>query len=506
MLSLIAIEKSFGATRAVKAVTLDAAPGTVLGLAGENGAGKSTLIKIVSGAIRPDRGGVTMNGKPIAPRDTNEAISLGISSVFQELTLVRELTVERNLLLTSAPTTPWGSIDRRRARHTAQEILSRHNLDIDPAANVGDLPLGRQQMLEIARAMARKPRVLLLDEATSALGASEVAWLADLVERLRGAGAIVLFISHRWDEVVRFCNRVAILRNGELVSVADTAVVSEDEAVRLMTGQQSVESSFPDKLPSTGAVALSANGLKSRALRGVSIEVRKGEILGLGGLAGQGQGSLLESIFGALSLAEGAISVGGRRLEHLIPRRAIAAGLAYVPQERKTEGLLLAKSVAVNMTYAILGQLRSIFGLLDPRHEGEMVHSAITRAQIRTRGGGEPVRNLSGGNQQKVLLEKWLLTRPSILLLNDVTRGVDIGTKWHIYALIAEIARSGVAVIWYSTDARELVGVVHRVIVMLQGRINAELTGEDVAVDRIVRASVIHAAANQGGVDVRSAH
>jgi ribose transport system ATP-binding protein len=414
------------------------------------------------------------------------------------LTLVRELTVERNLLLTSAPTTRWGSIDRRRARQVAREILARHDLDIDPGTQVGDLPLGQQQMLEIVRAVERRPRVLLLDEATSALGTSEVAWLGTLVARLRAAGTIVLFISHRWDEVVRFCNRVAILRNGELVSVADTADVSEDEAVRLMTGQEAVESSFPDKLHSNDAVALVANGLKSRVLRGVSVEIRKGEILGLGGLVGQGQGSLLEALFGVQGLAEGSIGVGGRRLDRLTPRRAIAAGLAYVPQERKTEGLLLTKSVAVNMTYAILDQLRAVFGVLDPRREGDLVRAAIVRAQIRARGGAEPVRNLSGGNQQKVLLEKWLLTKPSILLLNDVTRGVDVGTKRHIYALIAEIARKGVAVIWYSTDARELVGVVHRVIVMLQGRINAELTGEDITVDRIVRASVVHAASNLG--------
>ncbi|HVY19710.1 MAG TPA: sugar ABC transporter ATP-binding protein [Bauldia sp.] len=496
MLSLTAIEKSFGATRAVKSVTLEAAPGTVLGLAGENGAGKSTLIKIVAGVVAPDAGAMSLNAEPIAPRDTNEAIHLGISSVFQELTLVRELTVERNLLLTSAPVTPWGSIDRRKARATVNEILARYKLDIDPAARVGDLPLGAQQMLEILRAVERKPRVLLLDEATSALGASEVEWLADLVARLRDEGAIVLFISHRWDEVTRFCNRVAVLRNGELVSVADTKDVSEDEAVRLMTGQEAVESSFPDKLHSKDAVVLSATDLISRALRGVSVEVRKGEILGLGGLVGQGQGALLESLFGAHALTAGTIAVSGKTLAHLNPRRAIAAGLAYVPQERKTEGLLLAKSVAVNMTYATLGALRSFLGLIDLRAENELVTAAISRAQIRTRGPAEPIHRLSGGNQQKVLLEKWLQTKPAILLLNDVTRGVDIGTKRHIYALTADIAKSGVAVLWYSTDARELVGVVHRVLVMLGGRINAELTGEAVTVDRIVRASVMKEAAD----------
>jgi ribose transport system ATP-binding protein len=502
MLSLSRIEKTFGATRALKSVSLEAAGGTVLGLAGENGAGKSTLIKIVSGAVVPDQGSVTLDGKQIAPRNTNEAIGLGISSVFQELTLVRELSVERNLLLTSAPTHAWGSISRKRARETAKEILARHRLDVEPSAGVGDLPLGQQQMLEIVRAVERNPRVLLLDEATSALGDNEVAWLAELIVGLRNSGAIVLFISHRWDEIVRFCNRVAILRNGAVVSIADTEVISEDEAVRLMTGQEAAESSFPDKLHSNDKVLLSASGLRSPALRGVSVEIRKGEILGLGGLVGQGQGSMLEALFGAHALTAGTIDIGGAPFERRTPRAAISAGLAYVPQERKSEGLLLAKSVADNLTYAILRQLRSLFGLLDPRYEAELVRGAIARAKIHTRGGAEPIANLSGGNQQKTLLEKWLLTKPSILLLNDVTRGVDIGTKRLIYALIAEIARKGVAVVWYSTDARELVGVVHRVLVMLQGSINEELTGENITVDRIVRASVVGASLVQGGVDV----
>ncbi len=505
MLSLSKIEKTFGATRALKSVSLEAAGGTVLGLAGENGAGKSTLIKIVSGAVLPDHGSVTLDGKPVALRDTNDAISQGISSVFQELTLVRELSVERNLLLTSAPTHAWGSISRKRARQTTEEILVRHRLDIDPGASVGDLPLGQQQMLEIVRAVERNPRVLLLDEATSALGDNEVAWLAELIAGLRNSGVIVLFISHRWDEIVRFCNRVAILRNGALVSITDTEAVSEDEAVRLMTGQEAAESSFPDKLHSNDKVLLSASGLRSPALRGVSVEIRKGEILGLGGLVGQGQGSMLEALFGAHALTAGAIEIGGAPFEHRTPRAAISAGLAYVPQERKSEGLLLAKSVADNITYAILGQLRSFFGLLDPRYEGELVRGAIARAKIHTRGGAEPIANLSGGNQQKALLEKWLLTKPSMLLLNDVTRGVDIGTKRLIYALIAEIARNGVAVVWYSTDARELVGVVHRVLVMLQGRINEELTGDNITVDRIVRASVVGASLAQGGVDAGAA-
>jgi ribose transport system ATP-binding protein len=498
MLQLNDNEKSNGTNRAVLPVTLAVDPGTVLGLAGENGAGKSTLIKIVSGAVAADGGGMNLGGKRIAPRSTNEAMSLGIASVFQELTLVRELSVERNLFLTSAPTTAWGAIDRREMRRAALELLDRHKLAVDPAAKVGDLPLGQQQMIEIVRAVESRPRVLLLDEATSALGASEVAWLAELVDRLRRDDAIVLFISHRWDEIVRFCNRVAILRNGELVSLADTADVSEDQAVRLMSGEEAAGSSFPHKTISDAGVTLAAEGLHSVSLRGASLRLRKGEILGLGGLVGQGQGSLLEALFGAYPLSAGRIYIDGRPFDRPTPSRAIAAGLAYVPQERKTEGLLLSKSVGVNTTLAILRALRTRFGIIDGASESDLTWDVLSRAQVKTRGPGEAIRNLSGGNQQKVLLERWLLTRPANLLLNDVTRGVDVATKRHMYGVIADIARSGVGVIWYSTDARELVGVAHRVLVMRQGAISAELGGEALTVDGIVRASVLGNVQNGG--------
>ena len=505
MLSLAAIDKSYGATRAVKSVSLDAAPGTVLGLVGENGAGKSTLIKIVSGSVTPDKGTVSLDGRTIAPRDTTEAIALGISGVFQELTMVRELTVEQNLLLTSAPTTLWRGIDRKRMRCMAADILDRYHLAIDPGARVGDLALGQQQSLEIVRAVERNPRVLLLDEATSALGASEVEWLAGLIAELRARKTIALFISHRWDEIARFCNRVAILRNGELVGENETAAFGEDEAVRLMTGQVTAEASFPAKRPAQDAVLVSVTALRSTHLHGVDAALRRGEILGLGGLVGQGQGSLLEALFGAHALDGGDVMAAGVPLRHLTPRRAVAAGFAYVPQERKTEGLLLQKSVAFNLTLAILKNLRAVFGVIDRGAEAIAVSAAIDRSHIRTQGGHESIRNLSGGNQQKVLLEKWLEARPSVLLLNDVTRGVDIGTKRHIYQLIAEIAQRGVGVIWYSTDARELVGVAHRVLVMLHGKVSAELAGAQLTVDNIVRASVVGTMTGDGD-GIRAAH
>ena len=491
MLRLNEIDKSFGATRALTGVTIEAAPGTVLGLVGENGAGKSTLMKVAGGTLLADRGTVSLAGQSMQARTTHEAQRHGIVSVFQELTLLRDLTIEQNLFLIDAPRTFWGSIDRSRVRRRTTELLAQYALPVAPDARVADLPLGQQQMLEIVRAVARKPRVLLLDEATSALGATEVEWLRELVSRLKANGTITLFISHRWDEVVSFCDRVAVLRNGELVGVADTGDLNEAEAIRLMTGRASAGEAFPAKPVPQAATILRATDLRSPILDDVSLDLKAGEILGLGGLVGQGQGHLLEALFGAHRVDAGTILLNGTELHRLTPRAAMRVGIAYVPQERKTQGLLLGKSVGHNLTLATLDRLKTLLGLIDPGAERDITGAAIAREKIRTRGAHEPIRNLSGGNQQKVLLERWLMTKPAILLLNDVTRGVDIGTKRHIYDVIAGIARDGVGIIWYSTDARELVGVAHRVLVILAGRIAAELTGADVTADRIVEAAVL---------------
>jgi len=501
MLVLRDIDKRYGATHAVKSVSLDARPGTVLGLAGENGAGKSTLLKMLSGVERPDRGTITLEGRPIAMASTTDALDHGIASVFQELTLIPTLRVDQNLFLANAPTTALGRIDRRALARRAEELLTRYGLAIRPDAEIERLPLGERQQLEIVRAVERNPRVLLLDEATSALSAREVAWLHALTERLRGLGTITLFISHRWDEVVTFCDRVAVMRNGELVGEAATADLPEDEAIRLMTGE-SFATAFPHRPAHRAEPALVATGLRSRALHGVGLTVRKGEILGLGGLVGQGQRPLLEALFGAHALEAGEIRVGDHVPVHrLDPRRAIRQGVAYVPQERKSEGLLLDKSIAVNMTLAILGRLTSLLGIVDRRRESAVVDPAMKRLAVKARSPQVKIGTLSGGNQQKVLLQKWLFTEPGVLLLNDVTRGVDIGTKLEIYQIVADIARQGVGVVWYSTDALELVGLAHRVLVMLDGRINAELVDTEITTEAIVRAAIV-----KEGADAAALH
>jgi ribose transport system ATP-binding protein len=491
------LSKRYGVTQAVKSVSLTARPGSVLGLVGENGAGKSSLIKMIAGVEQPTAGHVEIDGGKLTLRDTNDALRRGIASVFQELTLLRSLTVQDNLLLTNGPRHAWRSLNRREGRKLAAEVLRRYELTMEPDAPVRALPLGAQQMLEVVRAVERCPKVLLLDEATSALGAHEVEWLVRLVERLRKEGAIVLFISHRWDEIVRFSTHVAIMRNGELVGEADSRSLSEAEAIRLMTGQN-FEASFPRRPAGSDETVLRARNLHSAALRGVSFDLHRGEVLGLGGLVGQGQGALLEALFGAHALHSGTLEVAGRALRLTHPAAAIRAGLAYVPQERKTDGLLLDKSVRINMTLSILQRIAGIAGLIDREQERRLVAAAIERLHIEVGSMQDRVQTLSGGNQQKVLLEKWLQTRPSVLLLNDVTRGVDIGTKLQIYGAIAACAAQGAAVILYSTDTLELVGLANRVLVFKEGRVNQSLASEGITSEEIVRASLV-----RGGADER---
>ena len=488
MLSFKTIDKDFGATRAVINVTLDAEPGVVLGLVGENGAGKSTLIKIAGGIVRQDRGVVSLDGEAMVGLGPAKAIARGIVSVFQELTLVRSLTVAENLFLSAPPRRAWASIDRRKLEADAQALLDDHDVRASATTVVANMPLGQQQMVEIVRAVHRKPRVLLLDEATAALGATEVEWLMRIVEAERKRGTIILFISHRWEEVTTFCQRVAVMRNGELVTLADVDDISHDRAVELMTGTRLGGVFPPTRSPARSAL-LEARGLVSDVLRGVDLRLAKGEILGIGGLVGQGQDALLKSLFGDHPLRAGAIFAEGRPVQLKSPREAIARHIAYVPQERKIEGLLLQKSVAANLSFAILRRISRLAGFIDRKAERRIVDDAIHRLKIRASSNNQAVGELSGGNQQKVLLQKWLLTNPTVLLLNDVTRGVDIGTKTQIYAIIAELAASGMGIILYSTDAHELIELAHRVSVMIDGRVRAELSGDELTAEGIVRAS-----------------
>ncbi|MEP7054804.1 MAG: sugar ABC transporter ATP-binding protein, partial [Actinomycetota bacterium] len=462
--------------------------GEVHALVGENGAGKSTMIKILSGVLRPDEGDIRVRGERLALANPNDARTLGIATVFQELTLLPWMTVAENLLIDDAPRGSIGLISRRAFGKRGAAVLDEYAVTgIDPLEIAANLSVAQRQVLEIVRAMRRDPSILFLDEPTAALAAREVAWLFGLVRAARDRGCCIIFTSHRWREVEDLADKITIFRNGTNVATRDQ--LSEDEAVTLMTGR-SIDRVYPEA-QSTGTrdTALEVRDLQAGGLAGVSFELRRGEILGIGGLAGQGQRQLFLTLFGAHRATGGTIGVAGKQVRIRRPIDAIRAGLALVPEDRKSEGLLLPLSVRDNLTLPILGELAT-WGVIRPRAERAAVDSMVTQLRIRTHApSAQSAGTLSGGNQQKVLLGRWLMTKADVLLLYDVTRGVDAATKHDLYQLIVALAREGKAVLFYSSETEEVAHLSHRVLVMREGKVSAELPGP-VGAEAIVAASL----------------
>ena len=489
----IGVSRSFGGVHALTGAALTANFGEVHALVGENGAGKSTLIKIIGGTVNPDAGSVVIDGEDVTSAGARAARRLGVGTVFQELTLFPWLTVAENLFVGREPRGPVRLIQRRKLPQRAAAMLERFGVTgINPRSLAGSLPLAQRQMVEITSAFMREPRILLLDEPTSALAEREVEWLFGLVRRLRDSGACVIFTSHRWGEVSSLADRITILRNG--THVATEARFDETEAVTLMTGR-TIDRMYPDRsaLPDAGSeVALSARGLESDVLGGVSLDLKRGEILGIGGLAGQGQPELFLSLFGARKLSGGEIAIGGQRARLRRPADAIKRGLAIalVPEDRKTEGLMLPMSVKDNLTLAVLDEI-STAGVVRQRRESSLVADVARRLQIKTRNAGlQAVGTLSGGNQQKVLIGRWLLAEPDVLLLFDITRGVDVGTKHDIYQLVVNLAAEGKALLYYSSETEEIAQLCHRVLVMREGRVVSELSGTEATAEALVAAAL----------------
>ncbi|SMF64488.1 monosaccharide ABC transporter ATP-binding protein, CUT2 family [Tistlia consotensis] len=483
----IRLAKAFGGVQAVDSATFSARPGEVHALVGENGAGKSTLIKLLGGRLRPDAGEVRAAGRKVELHGADDAHALGIWTVFQELTLLPWMTVAENLLIRREPRGRLGLIDRDRMVGEADRVLTWLGIDhIDPRALIEDLSLAQRQMVEIARVIIQDPSTLLLDEPTSSLGEKEVAWLFELIQGLRADGKCIIFTSHRWNEITSIADRITIFRNG--AEVGTFTEIDEDRAVTLMTGRQ-LEAFYPQ--PPARAhdrAVLEVEELAGEGLRNASLTLHASEILGVGGLAGHGHRELFFSLFGAQAHS-GRIVVDGRPARIRSPRDAARLGMALVPEDRKTEGLLLPLSVRANLTLAVLPAVSSL-GLIGGARERGLAQGMVDALKIRTPGLGNPVRQLSGGNQQKVLLGRWLLADSRILLLYDVTRGVDVATKHEIYELMMRLAGEGRALLYYSSDAEELAHLCHRVLVMREGRIAAELSAPGITAEDIVTAAV----------------
>jgi len=487
------ISKSYGGVRALQDVQFAAERGRIHALLGENGAGKSTLIKILSGVVKPDTGTIDIDGRRVQFASPYAANGAGVACIFQELSLLPDLTVADNIAITNPPTR-FGLIDAAEQFRFAERLLARvGGDDIHPLAPVGDLPLSRRQIIEIAKALARNPKILILDEATSALTASDVARVFGMLKKLRDDGLAIIYISHRMHEVAELADDCTVFRNGRFVESFEAGTKTDDAIVELMIGRE-YKNVFPPRGPRPKDVppVLKTSGLTwGNQLNGIDLEVRPGEVIGLGGLDGQGQRQLLLALFGTLVGLNGTIEVGGKRIKLSSPRQAksAAVGMALIPEDRKNEGLMLPMSVRANLSFAAMAMF-SRFGIVDKTAEDKEIAEIVKLLAIKTDGIEGPVASLSGGNQQKVVIGKWLMTKPRIVLLNDPTRGIDVGTKQEFYQLLARLAESGVAIIYYSTDYDELVGCCDRVLVMYDGRVGRTLEGTEITEKNLVAAAL----------------
>ncbi len=487
------VSKRYGGVRALEQADLTVEAGQIHAILGENGAGKSTLIKIMAGVVGPDEGRMIMDGQAVSFASPAAANKAGIACIFQELSLIPDLSVADNVVIADPPKR-FGMIDRKAQRRIAEEALRRAGADdIHPSAMVADLPLSRRQMVEIAKALARKPRILILDEATSALTAADVTKVFSVLKRLREEGMALLFISHRMNEIAELADVCTVFRNGRKVSTYKAGTKTDNEVVEMMIGRE-YSNVFPPKPvrgPGAQPVLECRNLSWTDRLRDVSLSIGAGEVVGLGGLDGQGQRDLLLALFGVLRGCAGQVLVDGKPVSITSPTMARSKGIdmALIPEDRKTEGLMLPMSVRDNLSFAALDRLSS-WGIVDNAAEQDSNDRMQRLLAIKTAGFDVPVGALSGGNQQKVVIAKWLMRDPRIILLNDPTRGIDVGTKQEIYQLLRRLADGGASILFYSTDYDELIGCCDRVLVFYDGGIKRELVGGEITEHALVASAL----------------
>lgn len=476
------VRKSYGSTEVLRGVSLEAGYGQVVAIVGANGAGKSTLIKILAGAVPKDAGDLELDNQPLDLKEPRDAIRQGICTVYQELSLVTELSVAENLLMGVLPKRR-GLIDWSAARARAKEILISIGFDaIDTTAKIRDLSIAKQQMVEIAKALVSKPRILVLDEPSAVLSGSDLDSLYALVDQLRAQGTLVLYVSHRLQEVLDLADRIVVMKDGHFVAELDPKEASEDEMITLMAGRQ-IEAIYPERREEFGASTLTVEGLtRVGEFDDISFGLRSGEVLSIFGLVGAGRSELVETIFGARQAHGGSISIGGVVKRFNVPADAIKTGLALVTENRQRTGLVLIHKVCENINLATMEGL--LLSMAKRRSNSEQMIHELSIKPNRCRD--MEAWQLSGGNQQKVVISKWLLTNPSILMLDEPTRGVDMATRVDIYQKIDELAASGIGVLMVSSDLTEAVSMADRILVMRNGRVVKELDAARTSEDEVL--------------------
>ena len=479
VLEAIDVRKSFGGVHALEGVSLELLAGEVHALVGENGAGKSTLIKIITGALQPDAGEIRMRGHRVEHHSPAHARALGIAAIYQQPALFPDLTVAENIGLASGGHGRWRRVDWKKGRAHAVKVLEEVGARIHPDTLARDLSMPEQQLVEIAKAVDAHASVLILDEPTASLGEHDVEHLFRIIAGMRARGAAIIYISHRFEELFRVADRVSVLRDGGSVGTRAMTGITNGELIHLMVGRE-LEAVFPKRDVAWGDVALDVRQVSSEqgGVKNVSLTVRRGEILGLAGLVGSGRTQLAEALFGLTPVDTGEVHIHGKPVEINSPGDALREGLAYLPEDRRNHGVVLNMSVATNMTIANLRKI-SANGFIRFEAEEKIAESFIQSLAVKTPGPHTPVANLSGGNQQKIALARWLMTDPKVLILDEPTQGIDIGAKAEIYQLIGQLARNGTAVLMISSDMHEILGMSDRVAVMANGGIVGVLAREE---------------------------
>lgn len=481
------ITKLYPGVKALDNVTLQFKTGEIHALVGENGAGKSTLIKAASGAIEPTAGTIVIDGTSYPMLTPTMSSENGIAVVYQEFTLVPVMTAAENIFLGKFIRHGW-FCDFREMNRQAADLFKRLKIQINPEAKVATLTTGYQQIVEIAKAVASNPKILIMDEPSAPLTTNEVESMLEIVRMLRREGVAIIYITHRLDEIFHIADRVSVLRDGQYITTRNIADTNKEELISFMVGR-TLKETYPEREAAAGEVILELDNVTGNGVKNISFNLRKGEILGLGGLVGAGRTELAALIFGNAEIRGGEIRLRGRPLRPKTPGDAIAKGISLVPEDRKTQGLILNMSVRDNITVASVKKLsRRTF--LNTRSEESFTQAQIDNLNIKTPSSRQLARNLSGGNQQKVVLGKWLGTDPEILIFDEPTRGIDVGAKQEIYKLMSGIAASGKSIIMISSEMEELLGMSDRVVVLSKGKVTGTLDRKDFSQEQVMKYAV----------------
>jgi len=493
LLQMTGISKQFPGVKALQHVDLQVRAGECLALVGENGAGKSTLMKILSGVYSPDEGTIAIDGQIVEPRNPHHAQELGVSIIYQEFNLFPNMAVEDNIFIGREPNRS-GMVDRGRMRALAQDYLRQVGVDLDPRIEVRNLSVAQQQMVEIAKALSYNARIVIMDEPTSALTDNEVRALFEIIRSLKERGLAIVFVSHRLEEVFEICDRITVLRDGQNAGELDTATSSPEEVVRMMVGREIGDLYQKQASTARDNAVLEVRGLSRKGtqqddarvvLDGIDLQVRAGEIVGLAGLVGSGRTEVARAIFGADPFDRGEILLEGQPVTIHSPADAIKRGIALAPEDRKLQALVLALAIRENISLPNLGRLTS-FGFVRRREERALAQRYIEALSVRTPSMEQKVVNLSGGNQQKVVLAKWLALNPKVLIVDEPTRGIDIGAKAEVHSLLSQLAESGVAVLMISSELPEVLHMSDRIYVMREGKMAGVIDRSEATEERVM--------------------